>query len=115
MRLIISLAINFNTKMTTILKYSGKPYYYGDLTMVDVKKSKESKKDVKKAKSIISKSAVVKIAKKNGAERIGKDAAIKLVEQAEKFIGELTKKAIAAASHANRKSIRGEDIDFVTK
>jgi len=101
--------------MTTIFKYSAKQYYYGDCTMVDVKKSKESKKDVKKSKSIISKSAVVKIAKKNGAERIGKDAAIKLVEQAEKFIGELTKKAIAAAAHANRKSIRGEDIDFVTK
>jgi len=85
-------------------------------TMVnDVKKAKEPKKDAKKSKSIISKSAVVKIAKKNGAERIGKDAAVKLVEQAEKFIGELTKKAIAAAAHANRKSIRGEDIDFVTK
>jgi DNA-binding protein len=72
-------------------------------------------KSAKSKKSIISKSAIVKIAKKNGAERIGKDAAVKLVEQAEKYIGELTKKAIAAASHANRKSIRGEDIDFITQ
>jgi DNA-binding protein len=81
-------------------------------TMASVKK--EPKKAEAK-KSIISKSAVVKIAKKNGAERIGKDAAVKLVEQAEKFVAELTKKAVAAASHANRKSIRGEDIDFVTQ
>ena len=80
-------------------------------TMVDVKKVKEDKK----TKSIISKSAVVKIAKKNGAERVGKDAATKIVEQTEKFVAELTKKAIAAAAHANRKSIRGEDIDFVTQ
>lgn len=71
------------------------------------------KVEPKKAKSIISKSAIVKIAKKNGAERVGKDAAIKLVEQTEKFIAELTKKAVAAAAHANRKSIRGEDIDFI--
>jgi DNA-binding protein len=96
--------------LTTIFKYSEKPYYYGDYTMATAKKA-----ETKKAKSIISKSAVVKIAKKNGAERIGKDAAIKLAEQAEKFVAELTKKAIAAASHANRKSIRGEDIDFVTQ
>jgi DNA-binding protein len=81
-------------------------------TMAEAKKSKA---EAKPKKSIISKSAIVKLAKKNGAERIGKDAAIKLVEQAEKFVGELTKKAIAAASHANRKSIRGEDIDFVTQ
>jgi histone H3/H4 len=79
-------------------------------TMVEAKKA-----TAKPKKSIISKSAIVKIAKKNGAERIGKDAAIKLVEQAEKFVAELTKKAIAAASHANRKSIRGEDIDFITQ
>jgi histone H3/H4 len=79
--------------------------------MAEAKKSK----DAKPKKSIISKSAIVKLAKKNGAERIGKDAAVKLVEQAEKFVAELTKKAIAAASHANRKSIRGEDIDFVTQ
>jgi|WetSurMetagenome_2_1015567.scaffolds.fasta_scaffold05959_11 DNA-binding protein len=83
-------------------------------TMADAKKASK-KPEAKKAKSIISKSAVVKIAKKNGAERIGKDAAIKMVEQAEKFVAELTKKAVAAASHANRKSIRGEDIDFVTQ
>jgi histone H3/H4 len=80
-----------------------------------VTKSAPKKAENKKSKSIISKSAVVKIAKMNGAERIGKDAAIKLVEQAEKFVAELSKRAVAAASHANRKSIRGEDIDFVTQ
>lgn len=66
-------------------------------------------------KSTISKSAVVKIAKKNGAERIGKDAAIKLVEYAEKYVASLSKKAIEAATHANRKSLRAEDVDFVAK
>ena len=80
-----------------------------------VKKEESKKVETKKSKSIISKSAVVKIAKKNGAERVGKEAAIKLVEQAEKFVAELSKKAVAAAAHANRKSIRGEDIDFVTQ
>lgn len=83
--------------------------------MAEVKKTKTESKKVASKKSTISKSAIVKLAKKAGAERIGKDAAIKLVEQAEKFVTELTKKAIAAASHANRKSIRGEDVDFVTQ
>lgn len=78
----------------------------------------EAKKTTKKPegrKTFISKSAVTKIAKKNGAERIGKDAVVKLVEAAEKYIGELTKKAIAAAAHANRKSVRGDDVAFVTQ
>ena len=77
--------------------------------------TKAEPKKADKKKSIISKSAIVKLAKKNGAERIGKDAVVKMVEHVEKYVAELTKKAIAAASHANRKSIRGEDIDFVTQ
>lgn len=83
--------------------------------MADVKKT-ETKKTAPKAakKSIISKSAITKLAKKNGAERIGKEAVIKLLEATEKYVGELTKKAIAAATHANRKSVRGEDVEFVT-
>ena len=85
--------------------------------MAEVKKT-ETKKATKKPegrKTIISKSAVTKIAKKSGAERIGKDAVVKLVEVAEKYISEITKKAIAAAAHANRKSVRGDDVDFVTQ
>jgi len=73
----------------------------------------EPKKADKKLKSVISRSAIVKLAKKNGAERIGKDAALKLVEAAEKYVASLTVKVVSAASHANRKSIRGEDVDFV--
>jgi histone H3/H4 len=67
----------------------------------------------KVVKSIISKSAVVKIAKKNGAERIGKEAAAKLASYADKYVAELTAKAVAAAKHANRATIRAEDFDFV--
>ena len=51
--------------------------------------------NTKTDKSAISKSAVVKIAKKNGAERIGKDAAVKLVEFAENYVADLPKKLLA--------------------
>ncbi len=37
--------------------------------------------------------AVVRIAKKNGAERVGSDAAAALVTKAEAYIAELTKEA----------------------
>jgi histone H3/H4 len=59
--------------------------------------------------------AVVRIAKKNGAERVGSDAAEALVVKAEKYIATLTKEANKLAEHAGRKTIKKEDVDLAAK
>ena len=59
--------------------------------------------------------AVVRIAKKNGAERVGSDAAEALVVRAEKYIASLTKEANKLAEHAGRKTIKKEDVDLAAK
>lgn len=56
--------------------------------------------------------AVVRIAKKNGAERVGSDAAEALVEAAEKYIAGMTKEAAKFATHAGRKTIKKEDVEM---
>ncbi len=59
--------------------------------------------------------AVVRIAKANGAERVGSDAAELLVKQAEAYIGKLTKDAEKLASHAGRKTIKAEDVEMASQ
>jgi len=59
--------------------------------------------------------AVVRIAKKHGAERVGSDAAQAIVEAAEAYISELTKEATKFATHAGRKTIKKEDVDMAVK
>ena len=59
--------------------------------------------------------AVIRIAKVNGAERVGKDAADLLVKKAEAYIGELTKEANRLASHAGRKTLKAEDIEMASQ
>jgi histone H3/H4 len=59
--------------------------------------------------------AVVRIAKKNGAERVGSDAAEALVVRAEKYIAQLTKESNKLAEHAGRKTIKKEDVDLAAK
>lgn len=59
--------------------------------------------------------AVVRIAKKNGAERVGSDAAEALVAKAEKYIAQLTKESNKLAEHAGRKTIKKEDVDLAAK
>ena len=59
--------------------------------------------------------AVVRIAKKNGAERVGSDAAEALVQRAEKYIATLTKESNKLAQHAGRKTIKKEDVDLASK
>jgi histone H3/H4 len=59
--------------------------------------------------------AVVRIAKKNGAERVGSDAAEALVIKAEKYIAQLTKESNKLAEHAGRKTIKKEDVDLAAK
>ena len=56
--------------------------------------------------------AVVRIAKKNGAERVESDAAQAIVEATESYIAKLTKEATKYAVHAGRKTIKKEDVDM---
>ena len=85
--------------------------------MVETKKpvvQAAPKAPVAEPRSAISAAAAARIAKKNGATKVGKKAAIVMAAKAEEFIAELTKAAVAAANHAGRKVIRAEDVDFVT-
>ena len=59
--------------------------------------------------------AVIRIAKKTGAERVGSDAAVALVAQTEDYIACLVKEANTLAIHAGRKTIKKEDIDLAEK
>ncbi|PWR75933.1 histone family protein [Methanospirillum stamsii] len=59
--------------------------------------------------------AVVRIAKANGAERVGSDAAAVLVQKAEEYIGNLAKEANKLALHAGRKTIKEEDVEMAVK
>jgi histone H3/H4 len=59
--------------------------------------------------------AVIRIAKKNGAERVGKDAAVALLTKTEAYIANLTKEANRLAQHAGRKTIKEEDVDLAVK
>lgn len=61
------------------------------------------------------KAAVVRLAKKAGADRVGEDAADALVAKAEAYIEELSEKAFKLAQHAGRKTIKAEDIELATK
>jgi len=56
--------------------------------------------------------AVIRIAKKNGAERVGVDAAAALLAKTEEYIARLTKEADRLARHAGRKTIKEEDVDL---
>ena len=59
--------------------------------------------------------AVIRIAKANGAERVGSDAAALLVKKAEEYIAELTKEADKLATHAGRKTLKAEDVEMAAK
>jgi histone H3/H4 len=59
--------------------------------------------------------AVIRIAKANGAERVGSDAAAMLVQMAEEYIGQLAKEAEKLAAHAGRKTIKAEDVEMAGK
>lgn len=61
------------------------------------------------------KAAVVRIAKKAGADRVGEDAADALVAKAEAYIEAISKEAFELAQHAGRKTIKAEDVDLATK
>ncbi len=56
--------------------------------------------------------AIIRIAKANGAERVGKDATEILAQLTEKYIGQLVKEANRLATHAGRKTIKAEDVEM---
>jgi len=59
--------------------------------------------------------AVVRIAKANGAERVGSDGAATLVMMAEDYIGKLANEANKLAAHAGRKTIKEEDVEMAAQ
>ena len=59
--------------------------------------------------------AVIRIAKKNGAERVGVDAAAALLAKTEAYIASLAKEADRLARHAGRKTIKEEDVELAVK
>jgi histone H3/H4 len=56
--------------------------------------------------------AIVRIAKKSGAKRVGRDAAMILSAKAEDYIAQLTKEANKLAIHAGRKTLKEEDVEL---
>ncbi|PWR70804.1 histone family protein [Methanospirillum stamsii] len=59
--------------------------------------------------------AVVRIAKANGAERVGSDGAELIVQMTEAYLGRLTKEANKMASHGGRKTIKEEDVELASQ
>ncbi|HJJ27101.1 MAG TPA: NFYB/HAP3 family transcription factor subunit [Methanocorpusculum sp.] len=61
------------------------------------------------------KAAIVRIAKKAGADRVGEDAADAIVIKAEAYIAKIAADAFELAKHAGRKTIKAEDIELAAK
>ncbi len=59
--------------------------------------------------------AVIRIAKKNGAERVGNDAAAAILIKTEGYIAALSSSANKLAIHAGRKTIKEEDVEMAAK
>ncbi len=61
-------------------------------------------------KKSISLSAIEKIAKKSGVERISHDGLIKMRDLVEDYTVKISKDAIKMTKHAGRKTVSGSDI-----
>jgi DNA-binding protein len=59
--------------------------------------------------------AVARLAKKNGAERVGSDAAVAMIALTEDYIARLAKEANRLAMHAGRKTIKEEDVELAAR
>ena len=56
---------------------------------------------------------IIRIAKKNGAERVGSDGSAALIIVTEQILGNLCKEAYQLAQHAGRKTIKEDDVRIV--
>ncbi|MEA1993047.1 MAG: histone [Euryarchaeota archaeon] len=56
-----------------------------------------------------------RLIRKVGAERVGRDASTALSRVIEKKADNIARKAIALADHANRKTVRKEDIKLAAE
>ena len=61
------------------------------------------------------KAPVTRIVKECGAERISKEAETLMVDAVEDYIKRFGKACTDSASHAGRKTIQPEDVEFVLK
>lgn len=59
--------------------------------------------------------AIIRLAKQNGAERVGSDAAAALMVKTEEYIADLVKEANKLAMHAGRKTIKEEDVNLAAR
>jgi len=48
-----------------------------------------------------------------GAERVGKDAAVSMIDKAEEYIADQTKKALKFSDACGRKTVKAEDIERI--
>ena len=59
--------------------------------------------------------AISRIAKNNGAERIGNDAVVLLVDLAEGYVAKISADAAVLADHAGRKTVKAEDVELAAR
>ena len=69
----------------------------------------------KKPENELPLATVIRIAKKNGAERVGEDAALMLAKVGEAHIAKVVKLAMTYAKVAGRKTLKKEDLDIALK
>ena len=60
-------------------------------------------------------SAMYRILKKSGAERVSDESAEELRRTIEEIAESIAKSAVDMASHANRKTVKGEDVKLASK
>lgn len=59
--------------------------------------------------------AMYRILKKAGAERVSDESAEELRRTVEEIAGGIAKSAVDMASHASRKTVKGEDVKLASK
>ncbi len=66
-------------------------------------------------KNIIPYAAAEKLLKKVGAERVSDEAKIAFVDVLEEYADQMGQKAVRAAQHTKRKTIKASDVKLATK